>query len=287
MTFMTYQITDCRAFGATQLCSALNLAFSDYVTPLHLTEPGFIDFQRQRGFSATHSFVALEGSEIAAFWFSSPPHPDYGNRAYTLSVGTAPGHRRRGLSRQLLERVVDRLRNDRATGLQLEVITTNDKAVAAYEAFGFRRQRTLGVFKLGFEGLSASGSGDWSVEPIRLEDLPEDTGDFVDTEPTPQNSRSALAGLQPDIHLYAVRQADVLLGWGAAFSDGVVAQIAVRKDFRRQGIGRVLLLELGKAVGGELLRFVNVDSGAEAANSFLRQLGAKELLRQFEMRHEF
>ena len=75
---MSYQIVDCRSFGADQLCEALNTAFSDYVTPLHLSEKDFREFQRQRGFSAEHSFVAMAGEEIAAFWFSSLPNSRYG-----------------------------------------------------------------------------------------------------------------------------------------------------------------------------------------------------------------
>ena len=282
-----YRLTDCRAFGAKQLCAALNLAFSDYVTPLHLTEAGFADFQRQRGFSPLHSFVALQGDEIAAFWFSSAPIPEYGGRAYTLSVGTAPGHRRKGLSRLLLRQVVERQQSDGASGLQLEVITSNGKAVAAYEAFGFRRKRTLGVYRLGTGDLAASGKGSWSAEPVGLDNLPHDDSAYADTRPTPQNSRAALAGLSPDIHLRAVRQAGELLGWGAAFADGAVAQVAVRRDQRRRGIGTALLRSLGKAAGREDLRFVNVDSGAETATAFLRHLGAEELLQQYEMRLGF
>jgi len=283
----SYRLTDCRALGAKQLCAALNLAFSDYVTPLHLTEAGFADFQRQRGFSPVHSFVALEGNEIAAFWFSSPPHPEYGRRAYTLSVGTAPAHRRKGLSRLLLKQVVERQQADGAEGLQLEVIATNDKAIAAYETFGFRRERTLGVFKLGRNSLEKSSKSPWSAEPAGLDDLPDDDSAYADTLPTPQNSRAALSGLHPDIHLRAVRQAGELLGWGAAFADGVVAQVAVRRDQRRRGVGSELLRSLGEAAGGTDLRFVNVDASAETANAFLQQLGAEELLQQFEMRLAF
>ncbi|MHA7773180.1 GNAT family N-acetyltransferase [Roseibium sp. M-1] len=284
---MTYRFTDCAPLSVKQLCAALNLAFSDYVTPLHLTEAGFIDFQRQRGFSPEHSFVAFDGDDIAGFWFSSPPNPDYGNRAYTLSVGSAPAHRRKGLSRQLLQKVVERQRASRASGLQLEVITTNDKAVAAYEAAGFRRSRTLGVFRLGIEGAIAAGPTDWIVEPVGLEDLPDDERLYVDTLPTPQNSRAALKGLSPDIHLLAVRQAGELLGWGACYSDGAVAQIAVRQDRRRQGIGRALLLALSETAGIDDLRFVNVDTTAATANAFLQKLGAEELLRQHEMQLVF
>ncbi|MEE4012361.1 GNAT family N-acetyltransferase [Roseibium sp. FZY0029] len=280
---MTYQIVECRSFEAAQLCEALNLAFSDYVTPMHLSEQDFREFQRQRGFSSENSFAAMAGAEIAAFWFSSPPNPEFGNRAYTLSVGTSPAHRRKGLSRQLLAAVIERQRNVESKGLQLEVITTNDKAVSAYEAFGFHRERTLGVFRLNESEALAAKAGEWAVGKIGLDDLPEDTSAFFDTQPTPQNGFAALHGLSPDVHLLAVRRGDDLLGWGASFADGAVAQIAVHKDHRRNGIGSALLSGLMEAVGKSDLRFVNVDAATQSANAFLRQAGAEELLQQYEM----
>ncbi|EAV43778.1 hypothetical protein SIAM614_11658 [Stappia aggregata IAM 12614] len=284
---MTYQIVDCRSFEAAQLCEALNLAFSDYVTPMHLSEEAFREFQRQRGFSSQHSFAAVAGTEIAAFWFSSAPNSEYGNRAYTLSVGTSPAHRRNGLSRQLLEAVIEKQQKVGSKGLQLEVITTNGKAVSAYEAFDFRRERTLGVFRLIESKALAAKAGDWSACKIGLDDLPEDTSAFFDTQPTPQNGFAALRGLSPDIHLLAVRRGDDLLGWGASFADGAVAQIAVHKDHRRNGIGSALLHGLMKAVGKSDLRFVNVDAATQSANAFLRQAGAEELLQQYEMQLNF
>lgn len=183
---MSYQIVDCRSFGADQLCEALNTAFSDYVTPLHLSEKDFREFQRQRGFSAEHSFVAMAGEEIAAFWFSSLPNSSYGNRAYTLSVGTSPEHRRKGLSKKLLAAVLKKQLEVGAKGLQLEVITTNEKAVAAYEAFGFRRERTLGVFRLVNSKAIKAHVGEWVLERIGLHDLPDDAGPYFDTLPTPR-----------------------------------------------------------------------------------------------------
>ncbi|PVB63444.1 GNAT family N-acetyltransferase [Labrenzia sp. 011] len=280
---MNYRITDCRALGPGELADAMNEAFSDYVTPLQMSEAKFVDFQRQRGFSGRHSFVALNEGKIAAFWFSGQADPTFGNRAYTLSVGTSPDHRRRGLSRRLLQAVVDAQKAEQASGLQLEVITTNDKAVCAYEDFGFFRQRTLRVCKLTKEHLDAAEPGRWTVEDLQLEALPTDEDAYFETRPTPQNARAALVGLRPDIHLIGVREGGELLGWGAAYKDGAVAQIAVHKAHRRRGIGQALLRELCQRTGADQLLFVNVDEEAAGLNAFLDRFGAEDLLRQYEM----
>lgn len=278
---MKYRISDCRDIAPARLCAAMNAAFSDYVIPLKLSETAFRTFQRQRGFSAEHSFVALQGDNIAAFWFSGEPRVEFGKLAYTLSVGTLPDHRRKGLSRQLLGAVIAQQQLSGSKGLQLEVITTNEAAIRSYEAMGFYRHRTLRVLKLSSE--PASHSLDYAPGPLDLSQIPTETGGFFDTEPTPQNGRLALQALSPDHHLLGIQVEGKLLGWGAVYPDGAVAQLAVHRSVRRKGLGRTILQALWQAAGEDSLTFVNVDESAAAVNGFLEQAGAQELLRQYEM----
>ena len=284
---MSYQITDCRAVQSSQLCSAMNAAFSDYVVPLSLTEDKFRDFQKQRGYSAEHSFVALAGNEIAAFWFSSAPLSSYEHHAYTLSVGTVPAHRRKGLSRQLLHKVIGRQNPNGGRGLQLEVITTNEKAVTAYQEFGFQVRRTLRVCRIAGKRPGFGGEPEFTPEKITLDQLPADEGAFFDTEPTPQNSRAALRGLLETSHVLGVFVNERLIGWGASYADGSVAQIAVHREFRRRGTGQALLDGLRSATGAGQLTFVNVDTAAEGVNAFLDRAGAEDRVHQLEMRLTF
>ncbi|ASP32411.1 hypothetical protein CHH27_03430 [Labrenzia sp. VG12] len=282
---MNYRISDCCDLAPAQLCAAMNAAFSDYVIPLKLSETAFRTFQRQRGFSAEHSFVARQGDDIAAFWFSGKPRAEYGSLAYTLSVGTLPDHRRKGLSRQLLDAVTAQQRLSGSKGLQLEVITTNEAAISSYEAMGFYRHRTLRVLKLSSE--PASQSLDYVPHPLDLSRIPTETDGFFDTEPTPQNGRCALQALSPDHHLLGIEVEGELLGWGAVYPDGAVAQIAVHHSVRRKGLGRAILRALWQAAGEDALTFVNVDESAATQNGFLEHVGAQELLQQYEMQLRF
>lgn len=284
---MPYQITDCQTLEAAQLCAAMNDAFSDYTVPLSLTLEKFVTFQKQRGFSAEHSFVAMDGPEIAGFWYSGAPDTSIAGRAYAVSVGTAPSHRRKGLSRTLMREVIQKQKADGATGLQLEVITTNDKAVEAYRNFGFAETRILRVCKLPADCPGLVSQDGPQLARLTVDELPEDESRFFDARPTPQNGRAALVALADQTHLYGLRGSDGLLGWGAANPDGSVAQIAVRSDQRRKGIGTAILRKLGTSVGAEQLTFVNVDSNASSINAFLDKAGAQDTIQQWEMHLTF
>lgn len=277
---MPYQILNCREFDAAQLCDAMNSAFSDYTVPLSLTVDKFLYFQKQRLFSSEHSFVSVCGSEIAGFWYSTPPIASYGSRGYAVSVGTDPGHRRKGIVRTLFDAVVEKQKNDGGKGLQLEVISTNDKALKAYETLGFGQQRTVRVCKL---PKPAASKKNLRIETLSVNELPDDESAYFDTFPTPQNSRESLVALQGKMHLIGVSDGGKLLGWGAANNDGSVAQIAVHRNHRRSGIGSALLRRLGQLVESEHLTFVNVDIEATATNTFLDRAGAEDMLQQYEM----
>ncbi|WP_299471380.1 GNAT family N-acetyltransferase [uncultured Roseibium sp.] len=284
---MTYQITDCRNLGSEELCAAMNTAFSDYDVPLSMTIDKFKDFQKQRGYSAEHSFVSMNGSGIAGFWLSSAPRPAFAGRGYAISVGTDPRHRRQGIVRTLFETVLEKQKSEGASGLQLEVITTNEKAVNAYRSFGFKTQRGLRVCKVPKSGLSNPDPNNLKLETLTLEDLPDDESNYFDAQPTPQNSRAALAALHDKIHLWGVRQDASLIGWAASYEDGSVAQIGVHKEHRRRGVGRALLSALGKSVGSGYLTFVNVDAASKNTNAFLDKAGAEDHVSQFEMHLSF
>jgi len=265
----------------------MNTAFSDYVVPLTITADGFPKFQRQRGFSAEHSFVALAEGDVAAFWFSSAPLPGYGNRAYTLSVGTDPAHRRKGLCRRLFQAVVDKQKQGAGQGLQLEVITSNRDAISAYETFGFRTCRGLRVCKVPANTGPAAQLEGLVFDLARVEDLPGDETLFFDTDPTPQNARTALEGLRDSVLVLVARAGQSLLGWAAVNEDFSVAQLAVAKGHRRRGIGGALMSAVGRRMGADFFTFVNVDRDAGALNAFLDRAGAQDVLYQDDMRLVF
>jgi GNAT superfamily N-acetyltransferase len=98
---------------------------------------------------------------------------------------------------------------------------------------------------------------------------------WFDMQPSWQNS---LASLRRASEPYEVLGDD--RGFVVVFpSNGDVPLLAVRRDQRRNGIGRSLLAAAAHRVG-KPLRIMNVEDRFEP---FLERIGAKKLVRQIEM----
>jgi len=279
---MTFQIRPCLGIQHERLAEAMNAAFSDYVVPLHLTDAQFHEIACRRGFSEDHSFLAMEGDQIAGFWFSSKPEPKMGSRAYCLSAGVIPAYRRKGLLRRLFDAVLDKHNDDKGTGLQLEVISTNEAALRGYESFGYEVVRDLNAYKLENLPFSQDVPQGVDIREIDLERLPADVSSFFDTDPTRQNQRSAMAALPETVRVFGAFAEGKLIGWQAAFSDGAIPELAVHQDWRRRGVGSALLARVA-TIHPEKLMFVNVDAGCCSVNGFLNAHGADVLLVQHDM----
>ncbi len=61
------------------------------------------------------------------------------DETHLLNLTVAPAHQRQGWARRLLDRLVDWSRAQGAEWLWLEVRVGNHRAIAVYEAYGFRR----------------------------------------------------------------------------------------------------------------------------------------------------
>jgi ribosomal-protein-alanine N-acetyltransferase len=57
---------------------------------------------------------------------------------HVMNIAVAPGYRRKGIARALMERLFEVTERDARRGYTLEVRVSNDAAISLYEALGFR-----------------------------------------------------------------------------------------------------------------------------------------------------
>ncbi len=245
------------------LYAAFVAAFSDYVVPMVLAREPLAEMFTRRGWVPELSVGAFDGEAMVAFTVNGVD----GERAYDSGTGVVPTHRRRGLGRELMERSFDLLR-ERCSEYVLEVIDANTRALELYRATGFEVVR----------GLQCWGYESSSVPIARLDDSTTRRLDDSDVQPAWQNSDASIARAKaPHVTLGDEH------GYAIVFPDnGDLAQLVVRRDSRRRGIG-TRLLQSAAAVAGKPLRIMNVDESDAGIAAFLEHNGARRTVRQLEM----
>jgi len=116
-----------------------NLAFGDYPVPAVLDEPALRQYLLETDVDLALSRVALVEGRPVSFCLGAIR----GRRASIRGEGTAPGYRRRGLGRRVLDETLAALADAGAGEVCLEVLNGNDGATHLYQRTGFERRRRL------------------------------------------------------------------------------------------------------------------------------------------------
>ncbi len=250
-------------------------AFSDYVVKLAPTREQLAEMLTRRGYVPEASVAEVEGDRIVAFTLNGID----GTSAYDTGTGVVPSHRRRGLANAMLAFLEPLLRERGCTEYILEVLEANAAARALYLGAGFQETRGLQCWT--FEAQGRTGSQAHSVfAPVSLE-AREPVSHWWSVTPSWQNSSPSIARARvPHVTLGDENCYAILFP-----SNGDLAQLAVRPEMRRQGIGTRLLHEVA-TLAGKPLRIMNVDERDEGIARFLDAAGAKRMVRQIEMRFQ-
>ena len=82
-----------------------------------------------------HYLVALDGVEVVGYAGLC----DYPDEAFVQTIGVAPAAQGTGLGTRLLTALLEEAERRKQHRVLLEVRADNDRAIALYERFGFRR----------------------------------------------------------------------------------------------------------------------------------------------------
>lgn len=237
--------------------------FSDYVVRMQPTFPDLVEMWTRRGMVPELSAGAFDGDRLVGFTLNCVD----GDRAYDSGTAVIPSHRRRGLSRAMMELSFSLLA---PRTYILEVLQTNSAAIALYESLGFQRTRPFQV---------------WSYtapSPTRFPELANADLDLIrswcDFEPSWQNDVPSLR---------RARDPYVVLGTSDAAAvlfprTGDLPLLAVAPGARLQGLGRQLL-NAAATRASKPLRILNVDDRDGGIAAFLEKCGAGRGVGQWEM----
>jgi GNAT superfamily N-acetyltransferase len=160
---MTLVFTPASELDFETLLNAFNAGYEGYIVPLslnadqmrHHIEANSIDLVSSRvaWLDGAIVGVALLGRRLSFGWIGG--------------IGVVQSHRGQGIGRKLLQAVIDEAQSTGITRIYLEVIIGNDRAYKLYASLSFKTLRRLLI--IGCETLSSSESGQFTVEPITIE----------------------------------------------------------------------------------------------------------------------
>lgn len=264
-------------------------AFSDYIVDIRIPEPAFREMNALRAVDYGLSIGAFHEGQLVGITLNGADLWLGKRTAYDSGTGVIPAFRGRGVSRAIMLKAFEVLKSRGYEQYLLEVITSNTKALKLYESLGFRIMRKLECVILKNRGAPAD-NGAFTIGDVAAEDLPRLQQAFeaekaAGFEPSWQNSWNTIRR-RPDLYTtVACLEQDRCLGYGVISAGrGSIAQIWVRSDLRRQGLGSALLYALmRRSPDVRAYSWVNVDAESEATLRFLRKRGFVEQLAQYEM----
>lgn len=255
-------------------------AFSDYQVDMQMSETQFRQRVVRDRVELESSVGAFADERMIGFYMNGRGIWEGKQTAYDAGTGVVPDYRRRGVARELFDFMVPRLKERGITQYLLEVLTSNERAVALYRKIGFAEVRRLAVLR---SKQMVKTSGD--VEGLSIRRLEEPDWDvfcaYWDGKPSWQSSIDAVEVVKDQREIVGAFVDGKCMGYGIVYRpDGLLMQLAVAPAFRRRGIGRRILVALS---GDEILKINNVDEELKGTLAFFSACGFQVVLRQFEM----
>lgn len=273
---MSFQYQTLAAVSLTDNATAFNNAFADYAVKLSITAERLADKIKTEGIDLSLSTgVFDEGQMVGFIWHGFKEHN--GQRLiYNGGTGVLPAYRGKGLVKGMYAFIQPALKERKIAACQLEVITDNIPAIKTYERLGFTIKRTLNCYKGKPEGTVTHTI----TEAPSLDFVVADK--FCDCKPTWQHATYAIQLAIKDHKIYTIEKDGRVVAYVvySTFTNRI-KQLAVHKDYRRQGMATSLLQHLQQQYGE--LTFTNIDASCTSLNELLASRGMNNFIQQYEM----
>ena len=269
----------------SRLYAAFIEAFSDYVFPFALTERQFRNHIRLNAVDLARTAGCIEGGSLVGFSLNGFGLWDGKPTVYDAGTGVIPACRRQGISGEMFEMMLPIFSAGGYEQFLLEVITSNDRAIRLYEKLGFHVVRDLALIQCDAPIKVVHGLS----QTAEIREIAEPDWDllttFWDGQPSWQNSIAAISRSRAMKRILGAFVDDRCVGYiifSANF--GRVAQIAVDKAHRNQGIGAALVQKMqAETADGYSFQVINIDKSLDSAMNFFANRGFYERLSQYEM----
>ena len=276
-----------------------NLEYCDFETVFQGFERAFADYEirfekeevramlQRRGYNPKLSFAFFENGYIVAFSLNGIDAFNCLPTAYDTGTGTAKDYRGMGLAGEIFSRSIPFLKEAGIRQYLLEVLTGNHKAIAVYRKLGFETVRELDCFRQTLTNISlptaAGGESTCTIAPIGIESV-EGLQCCCDFTPSWQNSIDSIKRGRTDLTMIGAFIEGMSVGY-CVFdrNTGDLTQIAVKQEYRRQGVASQLLCEVIRQMCTDFVKVINVPSDNLSLPAFLKSKNIPLMNKQFEM----
>ena len=260
-------------------------AFSDYERPFEFNERQFGNHIVLNAVDLSRCVGCFRDGNLVGFSLNGFGLWEGKSTVYDAGTAVIPGQRRQGASEEMFEMMIPVFKEQGAEQFLLEVIATNEPAVALYQKLGFEIGRELLLFEAPARiKVSGEPNHEITIRQIPASDLAS-FSNFWDGTPSWQNSTEAIQRSERMKKILGAFIGDRCVGY-IVFSTrlGRVAQFVVDKSFRKRGVGNRLLLAMQDDMAeGCKMQVLNIDNAVTGTVEFLINRGFERVLSQYEM----
>jgi len=262
-------------------------AFEDFPSTKNVSIESFQNMLQIRGYIPEISLGAFEKSNhiLAGFILNGFRTWNGKSTVYDILSGTVPSYRRQGIANTMFEKLRVSLRQKHAEQYLTEVKKENTSAIELYKKQGFEIRRGLSSFTLKKENHNKTTSAckiEYFTE-IKQNEW-EQLKSFWEFQPSWQNSISSINAVKGIMNYALVCIDNNIIGYGVVNKHtGDIPQLAIHKDYRRNGIAGNIVSALFEKVAMNQLNIFNVDDAYDSMRRFLLKLGFEKTINQYEI----
>ena len=279
------EIRSLENIGFDALFEGFSNAFSDY--EIHFDKSEVQSMLSRRGYAPKLSFAAFDNGKIVAFTLNGIGMFNGIRTAYDTGTGTVKEYRGCGLAGEIFRYSLPFLRQAGISQYLLEVLQNNHKAITVYRRMQFDTTREFDCFKQSIANIDNIHSFNQCAN-LRIGLIDVDTvrqaQTFCDFYPSWQNSIESIERGASDLTCIGAFDLYELVGF-CVFDrkSGDLTQIAVKEEYRRQGIASRLLCEVIRQMCTHFVKVINVPSDNLSLPAFLKSKNIPLMNKQFEM----
>lgn len=257
-------------------------AFADY--EIHFEKEEVRSMINRRGYNPKLSFAAFDDNEIVAFTLNGTGTFNNILTAYDTGTGTVKEYRGQSLAGKIFTYSTPFLREAGIRQYLLEVLQNNEKAISVYRRMHFETTREFDCFRQTIERLDNQNvNAGCLVEAVSLDAIRQSQS-CCDFTPSWQNSIESIErGMSELICLGAFLDGKMVGHCVFDVHTGDLSQIAIRKEYRRKGIGSRLLQEATGRMKTDFIKVLNIDSETSTLPAFLQRRNIPLASKQYEM----